>query len=88
MSAPLHGRAYTVRVVLMGSKGPVASVRRPYGDEDVEELLLDYCGEHFLVLGKCHVTLNGRVFHMHKGMKVEDLPDDPHERVPCFVIHS
>lgn len=91
MSASVHpDDIYTVCVDIIGRKDPVLSFRHPYGDEDVEHLLLDYCKFHRIVLSACHVTLSGRAFDMPKGkgMKVQDLPDDPRKGAPWFVVHS
>ena len=82
-----EGGRCDVCVYVTGSKGLTYCSFHPHGDEDVEDFLLEICRDNDISLGRCRITLNGRKFDVHKGMKVRDLADDPGNGCPWFVIN-
>ena len=49
--------------------------------------MLRTCKEENMVLSQCHITLNGKAFHLQKDMQVKDLADDLVKKFPFFKIY-
>jgi hypothetical protein len=82
------GRCDVLFYMTGGKSNMVHFLRAPYGDDDVEGLLLRTCKQQDIVLAQCHITLNGHTFHVQKDMQVKDLPDDLQKKCPFFEIDA